>query len=166
MTEQNITIAINTDSGIFNGIITLPGGTRLSDFVNSSAQFLHLRGGQVNNSTDIVSNLDEIHINKKAIKTLTTATKDDARGAAVKEKRYPYVQKKTVSVKIYMTDYEISGNLYSCDEGSISQCLEKTALFLPCTDVNILDIRNNSSLHADFIAINLNNISALQKVEN
>jgi len=65
-----------------------------------------------------------------------------------------------------MPNYETSGNLYSFDKGDIRQLFLQHHQFLSCTDVNILDTRNNSSLRADFIAINWNNISALLKEEN
>jgi hypothetical protein len=41
---------------------------------------------------------------------LTTATNDAARRTGAKGKAYPYVDKKQVQVKIYMPNYEISGN--------------------------------------------------------
>jgi hypothetical protein len=60
-----------------------------------------------------------------------------------------------------MTNYEISGNLCSFGEESIPQLLQQHPQFLACTDVTIFDVRNNSALHTDFIATNLNNVSAL-----
>jgi hypothetical protein len=65
-----------------------------------------------------------------------------------------------------MPNYEISGNLYSFDEGDIRRLFQQPQQFLACTDVKILDARNNSSVRANFIAINWNNISALLKGEN
>ena len=65
-----------------------------------------------------------------------------------------------------MPNYETSGNLYSFDEGDIRQLFLQHHQFLAWTDVNIVDTRNNNSVHADFIAINWNNISALLKEEN
>ena len=70
--EQNIIITAYTDSGIFNGILSLPENTRLSDFINISSQFTHFKGRAANNAAD---NSDEIYINKDAIKLLTSATK-------------------------------------------------------------------------------------------
>ena len=162
MKEQNIVITAYTDSGIFNGILSLPEETRLSDFINISSQFIHFKRGAANNAAN---NSDEIYINKDAIKLLTTATNKPTRGAGAKGKVYPYINKKQVHVKIYMTNYEISGNLYSFDEGDIRQLFQQHHQFLACTDVSILDTRKNNSVHADFIAINWNNISALLKEE-
>jgi len=165
MKEQNIIVTAYTDSGIFTGSLSLPEEGRLSDFINISAQFVHLKGRAVNNAAESADNSDEIYINKNAIKLLTTATNDDARGSGATGKTYPYVNKKQVHVKIYMINYEISGNLYSFDKVDIRQLFQQHHQFLACTDVNILDTRNNSSGHADFIAINWNNISALLKKE-
>jgi hypothetical protein len=165
MIEQNILVTAYTDSGIFTGILSVTGAARLSDFMNISEQFIHLKGGAVNNAAKHAVNSEEMYINKNAIKLLTTATNDDTRGMMAKGKTYPYVKKKPVHVKIYMTNYEISGNLYSFDEGDINQILQQPRQFLACTGVNILDTRNNSSISADFIAVNWNNISALLKTE-
>jgi hypothetical protein len=110
MKEQNIIMTAYTDSGIFNGILSLPEGGRLSDFINISSQFIHLKGGTANNAAD---NSDEICINKDAIRLLITATNDSARGSGAKGKTYPYVDKKQMPIKIYMPSCEISGNLYS-----------------------------------------------------
>jgi hypothetical protein len=165
MIEQKILVTVYTDSGIFTGILSVPGAARLSDFINISEQFMHLEGKALTKASEKTDNPDEIYINKNAIKLLTTATDDDTRGTGAKGKTYPYVKKKPVRVKIYMTNYEISGNLYSFDQGDIHQILQQPRQFLACTDVTILDTRVNSSVSADFIAINWNNISALLKAE-
>ena len=165
MIEQNILVTAYTDSGIFTGILSVPGEARLSDYINISEQFIHLKGRVVTKAVENTDNSDEIYINKNAIKLLTTATNDDARGMSAKRKTYPYVKKQPVRVKIYMTNYEISGTLYSFDQGDIHQILQQPRQFLACTDVTILDTRNNISVSADFIAINWNNISALLKLE-
>lgn len=164
MMEQNITLLVHTDTGTFFGILSLPSRMRLFDFINLSAQFLHLTGTAMIETTEAINNLNEIHINKEAIKIITTVVDDEGRGAAIKEKVYQFVQKKPVSVKIYMTDYEISGNLHSLEEVSLAHLLEKNLLFLPCTEVNIRNVRNNKSWYASFAALNKNNISVLEKV--
>jgi len=83
MTKQNIVITAYTDSGVFTRILSLPKETRLSDFINISSQFIHFKGRAANNAAD---NSDEIYINKDAIKLLTTATNDGARGSGAKGK--------------------------------------------------------------------------------
>ena len=164
MTEQNITLLVHTDTGTFFGILPLPSRMRLFDFINLSAQFLHLTGTVMIETNEAINNLSEIHINKEAIKILTTVVDDEGRGASAREKVYQFVQKKPVSVKIYMTDYEISGNLHSLEEVSLSHLVEKNLLFLPCTEVNIRNVRNNKSWYASFAALNKNNICVLEKV--
>jgi hypothetical protein len=166
MAEQHVSVTVYTDSGIFKGKLALSAEARLSDFINIPAPFLHLKGGQVNNAAGTPDNPNEMYINKKSIRMLTTAANDDARGAGAKGKMYPYVNKKQVRVKIHVSHYEISGNLHSFDEGSIHQLLQLQSQFLPCTDVNIIDLRNNTSSNADFAALNLHNISAILRIEN
>ena len=166
MAEQHVSVTVYTDSGIFKGTLSLSAEARLSDFVNIPAQFLHLKGGPVTNAAGTPDNVHEMYINKKSIKMLTTAANDDARGAGAKGKMYPYLNKKQVRVKIHLTDYEISCSLHSHDEGSIHQLLQQQTQFLPCTGVNILDLRNDTSLNADFAALNLHNISAILRIEN
>jgi hypothetical protein len=101
MKGQNIIVTAYTDSGIFNGILSLPEGGRLSDFINISSQFIHLKGGAANSGAD---NSDEIYINKDAIRLLITATNDSARGQALREKhirmliKSRYVQKYTCPI--------------------------------------------------------------------
>jgi hypothetical protein len=164
MTEMNIAIRVYTDAGMFFGIISVPLRLRLFDFINLSPQFLNFMGKEVTDIDEPVSNLTEIYVNKKAIKLLTTVFEDDGRGVGVKDTVYQFVQKKPVSVKISLSDYEITGNLYSSEEGSMSDLLEKNLPFLPCTEVKIRNINNNRSLDVSFAAINKNNISAIEKV--
>ena len=166
MAEQHISVTVYTDSGVFKGKLALSAEARPSDFINVPAQFLHLKGGQVNNaSAPLPDNLHKMYINKKSIRMLTTAAIDDARGAGAKGKLYPYVNKKQVRVKIHMSHYEISGNFHSFDEGSIHQLLQQQSQFLPCTNVNILDLRNSTSSDTDFAALNMHNISAILRID-
>jgi hypothetical protein len=166
MTEQNITLLIHTETGIFLGILSLPSTMRLFDFINLPAQFLNLTGKEMSDETDAATELNKLHINKNAIKVLTTVVEDEGRGSAITRKVYQFVQKKTVRVRLYMTGYEITGNFHSLDDLPLSNTLEKDLPFLPCTEVNIRDIRNNKSWHADFAALHKNNISVIEKVDN
>jgi hypothetical protein len=166
MTEQNITLLVHTETGIFFGILALPSTMRLFDFINLPARFLNLTGKEMSDETDAASNLNELHINKNAVKILTTVVEDEGRGAATTRKVYQFVQKKPVAVMIYMTNYEVTGNLHSLDDLPLSNVLEKDVPFLPCTEVNIRNIRSNKSWHADFAALNKNNISIIEKVDN
>ena len=163
MAEQNIAVMIHTDSGIFSGTLSIPAGMRLSDFINLPAQFLQLKNVAVCGPS---YNSDEIHVNKKAIKILSTPSNSNCNGITNEKKGYPFVQKKPVGTKIFMTDYEVSGNLHSTNDCTLSKLLEKDIQFLPCTDVTISHVSDNSTWSATFSALNLNNISVLQNINS
>jgi hypothetical protein len=166
MTEQNITLLVHTDTGIFFGVLALPVTMRLFDFINLPVQFLSLTGKEMFDETDAASNLNELHINKNAIRILTTIVENEGRGSAITRKVYQFVQKKPVSVKLYMTGYEVTGNLHIQGDLSMYNILEKDLHFLPCTEVNIRNTKSNKTWRADFAALNKNNISAIEKVDN
>jgi hypothetical protein len=165
MIEIDIATRVYTGTGMFFGIISIPSRLRLFDFINLSPQFLHFMGKEVTDIDEPVGNLIETHINKKAIKILTTVFEDDGREAGVKETVYQFVQKKPVSVKISMSDHAITGNLHNSEEGSLFDLLEKNIRFLPCTEVKIRNMNNNRSWDVSFAAINKNNISAIEKID-
>jgi len=166
MAEQHIAISAYTDTGIFTGFLSVPSGVRLSDFINLPAQFLHFKNDTGNTSSgESMETITEIHINKKAI-YLSTSSNENGKGGFTQEKVFPYVNKIPVNIKIFMTDYEISGYTYGLHEDALTQMLEKNQLFLPCTDVYIHNLHNNEKWHSNFVAVNRNNISVLQKVRD
>ena len=165
MTEQDITILAYTDTGTFFGILAIPAGMRLFDFINLSAQFIHLTGREIIEDNDDLSNLSEIHVNKKAINILTTVLDDESRGSYIKDKLYQFIQKKPASVKIYMNKYEIRGNLHITDEGTVSQILEKDLMFLPCTEAIIHNLSTGKTKNSSFAALNKDSISVLEQVK-
>jgi len=164
MPEQFIPVKAYTDTGIFTGVLSLPTGVRLSDFINLPAQFLHFKNeDDINNERTAA--VDEIHLNKKSINLLTTVNDDD-KGGFTQKKKFPYVNKIPVSVKIYVNEYEINGNLFGLHEDSLTQMLERNQMFLPCTDVDIHNRHSDEKWHANFVAVNQNNISVLQKTHD
>jgi hypothetical protein len=163
MIEQNVAVMIHTDSGVISGTLSIPAGMRLSDFINLPAQFLHLKSAVVCGSSN---NSDEIHVNKKAIKILSMATDSTCNGITNEKKGYPFVPKKPVGTKIFMMDYEVSGNLHSTSDCTLSKLLERNIQFLPCTDVTISHVSDNNTWSTTFSALNLNNISVLQNINS
>jgi len=166
MTDQNISILAHTDTGIYFGILSLSSEMRLYDFINLSPQYLHLIGRETSEVPQEAVPLNQIYINKKAIRILTTIVDDEGRGSPINKVVYRFVQKKPLKVKIYMPDYEITGNLHILNEESVSKIIENPLPFLPCTEVEINNIRINKVWHATFAAINKNNIAILEKVES
>jgi hypothetical protein len=164
MPEQYIPIALHTNTGIFTGVLSMPVGVRLSEFINLPAQYLHFKEDVAINNDGSAKTVGEIHINKKAVNLLTTVN-DNSKGGFTQEKVFPYVYKIPIRIKIYMTDYEISCNAHGLHEDSLTQMLERNELFLPCTDVDVRNLHNDERWHSNFAAVNHYNVSVLQKID-
>jgi hypothetical protein len=163
MGEQNIGVAVHLEDGIFSGNLVLPDTSRLSDFLNLPAKFLRLTHGSVSSLAGTVKEVAEIFINKTSIQLLRTVLKDDGRGMG-KEKKYPYVVKTRARAQIYITGYEITGNLHCRTLGAVAPLLEQEQPFLPCTEATIRDVRTDKTWEAGFAAVNRTHIYALEKV--
>jgi hypothetical protein len=157
--EKLVRVTVHTESDVLNGQIALPEGERLSDFLNSSLQFVKVVNVLVTGPEGKQETLSEIHVNKAAIKMIRTEDKNTARGSG------PAVPKIPVHTSIHMPDYELDGILHCRKTESVSQLLETDSTFLPCTTVNIRDIHTNDLWHTGFAAINRRLVSALHKAE-
>jgi hypothetical protein len=157
--EQLIPVTVHTGADILSGHISLPLTKRLSDFLNSSSQFISLTDVKLVGPGGKQEILSEIHINKDTIKMIRTVDENTARGVG------PCIPKTPVHTHIHMSDYELDGLLHCKKRETISQLLEKDSTFLPCTTVNIRDVHSDDLWHTGFAAINRKLVSALHRAE-
>lgn len=165
MKEQIVDVIVHVDSTVLTGALSLGTAGRLSDYLNTSTKFIKLTDATIVKCNGIVEKLDEIHINKEAIKMLIAATKDAGRGigADYRNKIFPFVKKVPVETKMELAGYELSGKLHCKNTDALPQLLERDSTFLPCTDVRIRNLQDNTSWRASFAAVNRTKLSSLQR---
>jgi hypothetical protein len=166
VTERFIDVVVHVDASILTGSLSLGTTGRLSDFLNTSVKFLKLTEASVIKPNGLIENLDEIHINKEAIKMLITVSKDAGRGvgADYRNKIFPFVRKVPVQAKMEMIGYELNCVLHCKNTDALPQLLERDVTFLPCTEVKIRNLQDNTSWKASFAAVNRSKLSSLQRV--
>lgn len=168
MTTQNVAVTFHTTTQILNGNLSLPEGSRISEFVNSPAPFIKLTEVSIFGSSGKIGEAREVFINRDNVQMIVTAD-DVAKGVCLdnaSKKMYPYVKKTTIETKIYSADFELTGSLYVSNAEGIPQLLSKDALFLPCTNVKLHDTKNDVWTDAGFVAINKKQINLVQPTTN
>ena len=110
---------MHTGTDTISGFIFIPPAKRLSDFLNSSSQFIRLTEVKLVGPDGKQEMLSEIHINKDIIKMIRTMDENTARGIG------PCIPKTPVHTRIRMSDYELDGLLHCKKKETISQLLEK-----------------------------------------
>jgi len=160
--SQYIPLVIYLDTNIVIGVLTMPDGVRLSEFLNSSDKFLKFTEASTNDG--IIEQMNDIYINKETIKFVKTLDENDGRGCG--SSNYWKVKKIPVRTKMLLTDYELSGNLHRENEEEILQLIEKTFSFLPCTEVKLRHIRSNMVSDAGFVAINRDKVHSMRIAVN
>jgi hypothetical protein len=155
---QYIPLIIYSDIDVLSGILPLPDGVRLSDVLNTSEKYIKFSKASTNNG--VIDSINEVYVNKDEIKFVRTTGRDDGRGLG--DKYHLHVKKTPVRTKMLLSDYDLSGNLYSKSPGEIAHLLESDSAFLPCTEVKLRHKQSNLISDAEFVAINRNKIYSIQ----
>ncbi len=85
-------------------------------------------------------------------------------GGQLGPKRYPYVDKLPVAVKLYLPFYTLTGNMHSVQGERPSDTLNRALNFLPLTSVEICPSEGGSKSGVGFVAVNREQIIFLEEL--
>ena len=114
MTTQQVTVAVHMESQILTGLMKIPEGRRLSDYLNTEFDhqgdkitFIELNDVKVSYHDGKQETANTLYVNREAIQMLRTLSPEAAKGTATKAMPYmfPYVRKSPVRTMIHMLDY-------------------------------------------------------------
>ncbi len=80
-------------------------------------------------------------------------------------KRYPYVPKSPVAVKLYLPFYTLNGNMQCVKGERVSDVLNLALKFLPLTNAEIYPSEGGSESGVGFVAVNREQIIFLEELE-
>ncbi len=138
-----------------NGRITAAPENRDRFLKLSDVVIEHMDGRQEKTAT--------AYVNRDTIQMAATSSADTSRGIGSKPgpKPYPFTEKIPVPVKIVMTGYEITGNMYRVSHQKVEHVLIEKTKFVPLTDATISSSINNIQWQVPFLAVNKEQILSL-----
>jgi len=104
-----------------------------------------------------------VHVNKDTIQIAATTSANAGRGIGGKSgpKPYPFTEKVPVRVKIMMSGYEITGNMYRVSHQKIDNVLIEKTTFVPLTDAEVVALTSRKKWNVPFLAVNKDQILSL-----
>jgi hypothetical protein len=104
-----------------------------------------------------------VHVNKETIQMAATSSANTSRGIGGKpdSRQYPFIEKVPVPVKIVMSGYEITGNMYRVSHQKVDHVLIEKTTFVPLTDVEVIALASRKRWDVPFLAINKEQILSL-----
>jgi hypothetical protein len=168
LNTQNVALAVYIDGSTLTGTLSIPEGSRISDFLNDKTKtktgFINLTDVTVKHSDGKRETSKAVYINKQSIRMITTLENDSARGIGAKDgrKQYPFVKKLPVRTTIQLPGYELCGYLHFTENDGVSLFAEDRT-FIPCTDTLIYDMNKDSQWKIEFAALNKNHISCFEE---
>jgi len=154
-----------TGGEVFAGQTRWPVGIRLLDLLNSLYTTRYDSSGEFLDFIDVsgVHDAVETHINKTAVIMVALDNVDLARGAGARgERAFPFVPKSMVPVSVKTDTFTVEGSMHLADRETISDILNRDALFLPITGATIVTKENRFYANRPFVAINKRHIIRVQ----
>lgn len=126
-------------------------------------RFLNLADVMIQHLEGMREYAEIVHVNRDTIQMAATASANTGRGIGGKPgpKPYPFAEKLPVPVKIMMSGYEISGNMYRVSHQKIDHVLMEKTMFVPLTDAVVIALANRKTWDVPFLAVNKNQILSL-----
>ncbi|GAI26224.1 unnamed protein product [marine sediment metagenome] len=146
---------------------------RLSDLLNAVSVKRENRGRFVELSYVAIQYTDgreeklaTAYINKATIQVATTIDGNLAKGIGGKvgAKRYPFVEKLPVPVRVRMPAYILMGNMH-CASGQMAWHALEEKMFLPLSNVSICRSDNSHWWKVPFAAVNREQMLSLAELE-
>ena len=106
------------------------------------------------------------HISKTNIQMAATITSDSSRGIGARpdhKQLYPFIEKKTVRVKIEMPGYEITGSMHRLSHQKVEHVLKERTKFMPVTHAEVCSRANGKRWYMAFLAVNKEQILSLHE---
>jgi len=132
--------------------------------VSEAKEFLSIREGKMYSLREEGDSVEFACLNKVNILFVREFEEDQTRGAGSKlgDKRYPYLNKSPIEVKLYLPFYVMTGNIH-CSEGQrVSDVLNLPSKFFPITNVMIHPAVGDS-LRVGFLAVNKSQVILLEE---
>lgn len=174
MNVARLVVAVYTQTEVLTGFIYQPHQERLLDLLNgvfvgqaeSGARFIELGDATISHADGRKERLPTAYINKATIQ-LAVPDGDLARGIGGKvgPKRYPFVQKSSVLVRVWTPAYTLIGSMHCAGKQKVRHVLEEKLVFLPFTNVKIRSLTNGIWWPALFAAVNREQILSVQEEE-
>jgi len=168
MITQSVALAVHIEGRTLVGTVSIPEGSRLSDFLNNRTKtqtdFINLSDVSIKNVDGTQETSKTVYVNKQSIQMITTLETDSARGIGANGgiKHYPYVKKIPVRTTISLPGYRLNGYLHF-PEVKEAAIFSEERTFIPCTDSLIYDVNKDSRWKIEFAAINKNHISCFEE---
>jgi len=166
MPKQKTKVVVYMETQTLTGLLELPDGQRLSDFlndetstqINSSRRFIQLSEVTIYRAGYRDEITKSVYINREGIQMLRTFEPDSDKEsyANKKLKTYPFVPKLPVKATILLSGYEIECDLHRSTNETTTDVFEKNRPFMACTDAKIRQIREDSWGYAGFLLVNRN----------
>jgi hypothetical protein len=170
MQTQKVDVVVYMESQVLQGYVSIPDNIRLSDFLNSSLannpdaseRFLEMTDVTISYADGKQEQAETIFVNLEAIQMMKTIEKDVARGVGAGDvKSYPFIDKLPVTAKMRIPSYELNGCLHCISGQCLALLLTQKGTFLPCTDVRIHNIHEDTWSDAAFVAINKRRVNSI-----
>jgi hypothetical protein len=128
-------------------------------------KFLELTKVTIWHADDIEEKSSLAYINKANIQMAGITTDNLSRGIGAKpnHKLYPFIEKKTVRVKIEMSGYGITGNMHRLSHQKVEHVLKERTEFMPLTHAEVCSLANGKRWYIAFLAVNKEQILSLHE---
>lgn len=162
-------------SQVLKGMVHHPFHERLLDRLNSTwlgrlqrqSHFIILADAKARYAGRKEEELPVVYINKAHISLIATPDADSGRGVGAKvgPKPYPFLQKRSAPVRLHVPGYVLSGYIHYASGEQLLDVIDHPEAFFPITDVEIINLADDSSFKVGFVAINRENVLSLQESE-
>jgi len=170
---ERLKVQVHTPAHIFTGYVHLLPQQRLLDILNGilagtmrrEEAFLPLFEASASTRDGKETALESAYINILFAREVEEG-KSSERSDEVEHKLYPFITKSPVSVQLLMLGYTLTGHgQMHCAEGQhLGDVLKSETRFLPLTRVQIRSSAGGSESELDFVAVNKEQIIALQEL--
>ena len=173
MTKTQLAVTLYMETQVLTGFIDQPKEERLSDLLNgvsvrreNQGRFVELSYMAIQYTDGQEEKLPTAYINKATIQVAATIDGDLAKGIGGKvgAKRYPFVEKVSVPVRVRMPAYILMGNMHCASRQMVWRVLEE-GMFLPLTNVSIRQSDNSHWWKVPFAAVNKEQMLSLAEQE-
>ncbi len=154
-----------TGDDVFVGRTSWPAGIRLLDLLNSLYTTRYDSSGDFLDFINMSRPEDpvETHINKTAVTMVALEDVDLARGAGSSPNpAFPFIPKSAVPVSVKTDSFTVEGSMHLADGETISDVLNRDALFVPVTGTTLATRENRFYANRPFVAVNKRHIVRVQ----
>jgi len=134
--------------------------------VSEAKEFLPVREGKMYALRGDSQLVEFACLNKTNILFIREFEGGQTRGVGSKlgDKRYPYLHKSPIAVKLYLPFYILTGHMHCAEGQRVSDVVNLPLRFLPLTNAEICPSVGNSESGVNFVAVNKGQIILLEEL--